>query len=99
MIKPWRLLPGPHITLPVAVILNRFLTEDFVFILGICLSLKLFEGYIDKTQCNLTARHATIEPGRVSIPALIRGFPPQSKKKEHKTSLKALQKITNFEAS
>src|SRR3954470_4915791 len=30
-----RFLPGPAITLPVAVILKRFFTEDFVFILGI----------------------------------------------------------------
>src|SRR5579863_1973330 len=35
LIRPWRLLPGPASTLPVAVILNRFLTDDLVFILGI----------------------------------------------------------------
>jgi hypothetical protein len=31
-------MPGPAFTLPVAVILNRFLTDDLVFILGILLS-------------------------------------------------------------
>src|SRR5579872_6577984 len=35
----WRLKPGPAFTLPVAVILNRFLTDDLVFALGICISL------------------------------------------------------------
>src|SRR5690348_10128244 len=35
LIRPWRFMPGPAFTLPVAVILNRFLTEDLVFILGI----------------------------------------------------------------
>src|SRR5260370_40992886 len=35
LIRPWRFMPGPASTLPVAVILNRFLTDDFVFILGI----------------------------------------------------------------
>jgi hypothetical protein len=34
----WRFMPGPAFTLPVAVILNRFLTDDLVFILGILLS-------------------------------------------------------------
>src|SRR5215472_16497838 len=34
----WRLKPGPAFTLPVAVILNRFLTDDLVFILGIWIS-------------------------------------------------------------
>src|SRR5271156_7251481 len=34
----WRFLPGPASTLPVAVILNRFLTDDLVFILGILVS-------------------------------------------------------------
>src|SRR6195952_5403577 len=38
LISPWRLLPGPASTLPVAVILNRFLTDDLVFILGILVS-------------------------------------------------------------
>src|ERR1700761_3837314 len=38
LIRPWRLLPGPASTLPVAVILNRFLTDDLVFILGILVS-------------------------------------------------------------
>src|SRR3954468_7607717 len=33
--RQWRFLPGPASTLPVAVILKRFFTEDFVFILGI----------------------------------------------------------------
>src|SRR3984957_11837863 len=35
-IKQCRFMPGPASTLPVAVILNRFLTDDLVFILGIC---------------------------------------------------------------
>ena len=34
----WRFMPGPAFTLPVAVILNRFLTDDLVFILGIWVS-------------------------------------------------------------
>src|SRR3984893_14194304 len=34
----WRFMPGPAFTLPVAVILNRFLTDDLVFILGILFS-------------------------------------------------------------
>ena len=38
LIRPWRLLPWPAITLPVAVILNRFLTDDLVFIFGISYS-------------------------------------------------------------
>src|SRR3954464_3229825 len=33
--RQWRFLPGPARTLPVAVTLKRFFTEDFVFILGI----------------------------------------------------------------
>src|SRR6266581_2829491 len=35
------LKPGPAFTLPVAVILNRFLTDDLVFILGIWFSFSL----------------------------------------------------------
>jgi hypothetical protein len=31
-------MPGPAFTFPVAVILNRFLTDDLVFILGIWVS-------------------------------------------------------------
>ena len=38
LIRPWRFMPGPASTLPVAVILNRFLTDDLVFILGIWVS-------------------------------------------------------------
>ena len=38
VIRPWRFMPGPASTLPVAVILNRFLTDDLVFILGILVS-------------------------------------------------------------
>jgi hypothetical protein len=37
-LRQWRFLPGPARTLPVAVILNRFLTDDLVFILGILVS-------------------------------------------------------------
>src|SRR5215472_16240867 len=37
----WRFMPGPAFTLPVAVILNRFLTDDLVFILGIFVSFGL----------------------------------------------------------
>src|SRR5580704_13023795 len=39
LIRPWRFMPGPARTLPVAVILKRFFTEDFVFSLGIFVSL------------------------------------------------------------
>jgi hypothetical protein len=39
LIMPWRLPAAAALTLPVAVILNRFLAEDFVFILGILLLL------------------------------------------------------------
>src|ERR1700722_10597719 len=39
LIRPWRFMPGPARTFPVAVILKRFLTEDFVFSLGILISL------------------------------------------------------------
>src|SRR5215813_10059981 len=39
LIMPWRLPMACALTLPVAVILNRFLAEDLVFILGILLSL------------------------------------------------------------
>ena len=34
LIRPWRFMPGPDITLPVAVILNLFLTDDFGLHLG-----------------------------------------------------------------
>src|SRR5271165_3149473 len=34
-------MPGPASTFPVAVILNRFFTDDLVFILGISVSLLL----------------------------------------------------------
>src|ERR1700733_13549875 len=37
-LRQWRFMPGPARTLPVAVILNRFLTDDLVFILGILVS-------------------------------------------------------------
>ena len=37
-IRLCRFLPGPASTLPVAVILKRFFTELFVFILGIWVS-------------------------------------------------------------
>ncbi|MNY82417.1 hypothetical protein D3C86_2244960 [compost metagenome] len=37
LIMPWRLPAAAARTLPVAVILNRFLADDFVFILGILL--------------------------------------------------------------
>src|ERR1700757_575893 len=40
-LRQWRFLPGPASTLPVAVILNRFLTDDLVFILGISISFRL----------------------------------------------------------
>src|SRR5579872_5361019 len=38
LMRPWRFMPGPARTLPVAVSRKRFLTEDLVFSLGICLS-------------------------------------------------------------
>jgi hypothetical protein len=37
LIMPWRLPAAAASTLPVAVILNRFFADDFVFILGILL--------------------------------------------------------------
>jgi hypothetical protein len=37
LIMPWRLPAAPARNLPDAVILNRFLQDDFVFILGILL--------------------------------------------------------------
>ncbi len=37
LIMPWRLPAAPARTLPEAVILNRFLADDLVFILGILL--------------------------------------------------------------
>ena len=37
LIMPWRLPIACALTLPVAVILNRFLAADLVFILGILL--------------------------------------------------------------
>ena len=39
LIMPWRLPAWPALTLPVAVILKRFLAPDLVFILGILLVL------------------------------------------------------------
>jgi hypothetical protein len=38
LIMPWRLPACPALILPEAVVLNRFLAEDLVFILGILLS-------------------------------------------------------------
>ena len=40
LIMPWRLPAGPALTLPEAVIENRFLAADLVFIFGILLSLR-----------------------------------------------------------
>ena len=48
-------MPGPAFTLPVAVILNRFLTDDLVFILGILVSFRL--GACRQAQA-LAAGHA-----------------------------------------
>ncbi|GBQ90103.1 hypothetical protein AA13595_2814 [Gluconacetobacter johannae DSM 13595] len=59
-------MPGPASTLPVAVILNRFLTDDLVFILGIFVSfiyrLRPHRG----TQAAVTAGHAHSRPGRAN---------------------------------
>src|SRR6195952_4759553 len=65
LIRPWRLLPGPASTLPVAVILNRFLTDDLVFSLGILVSFWLALAHPDwvKRQA-VAAGHA--HPGPVS---------------------------------
>src|SRR5690606_7431334 len=41
LIMPWRLPAAADLTLPVPVILNRFLAADLVFILGILLVLSL----------------------------------------------------------
>jgi hypothetical protein len=66
----WRFLPGPAKTLPVAVILNRFLTEDLVFILGILTLLSVVvpemrrrEGEADTS---VAAGHAHSRPGRAN---------------------------------
>src|SRR6185437_9702784 len=61
LIRPWRLLPGPASTLPVAVILNRFLTDDLVFILGISISFS--QGPPAKRQA-VAAGHALPGPAR-----------------------------------
>ena len=50
LIRPWRLLPGPASTLPVAVILNRFLTDDLVFILGILVSFWFALAHPDRVK-------------------------------------------------
>src|ERR1700742_3432406 len=49
-LRQWRFLPGPARTLPVAVILNRFLTDDLVFILGILVSFWLTLARPDRTK-------------------------------------------------
>src|SRR5690606_37502741 len=41
LIMPWRLPAAAAFTLPVPVILNRFLADDLVFILGILLILSM----------------------------------------------------------
>ena len=38
LIMPWRLPAWPALTVPLAVMLNRFLQLDFVFIFGISVS-------------------------------------------------------------
>src|SRR6476469_10004719 len=64
----WRLKPGPAFTLPVAVILNRFLTDDLVFILGIWFSFLAAarRGPRDKPGIPqaVAAGHAHSRPGR-----------------------------------
>ena len=62
---PWRLPAAPARSLPDAVILNRFLQDDFVFILGILLS-----------PCSLSIKIAAMacpnRPGDVKLPHLSR---------------------------
>src|SRR6195952_3088649 len=67
LIRPWRLLPGPASTLPVAVILNRFLTDDLVFNLGISVS---YRGAAPSPpKASGAARHrATEQPSRPGMP-------------------------------
>ena len=66
--RPWRFLPGPASTLPVAVILNRFLTDDFVFILGISISLSCRPCARSgmSTDAGVAAGHAHSRPGRAN---------------------------------
>src|SRR6185312_17278789 len=61
LIRPWRLLPGPASTLPVAVILNRFLTDDLVFILGILTPSGWRPAGIERQA--VAAGHAHSRPG------------------------------------
>ena len=64
-IRQWRFLPGPARTLPVAVILNRFLTDDLVFILGILVSFWFTLAHPDRVKRQaVAAGHA--HPGPVS---------------------------------
>src|SRR6516162_6718190 len=53
-------MPGPAFTLPVAVILNRFLTDDLVFTLGISISSSPSPPNWQATA----AGHAHSRPGR-----------------------------------
>src|ERR1700729_3649758 len=62
LIRPWRFIPGPASTLPVAVILNRFLTDDLVFILGIWVSFRWTAGP-GKGRTAVAAGHAHFRPG------------------------------------
>src|SRR5580704_17579628 len=63
-LRQWRFLPGPARTLPVAVILNRFLTDDLVFILGILISLWFALARPDWTKsASSRGRACPIRPG------------------------------------
>src|ERR1700712_2165117 len=62
-IRLWRFLPGPARTLPVAVILNRFLTEDLVFSLGIWVSLLWTCPAWVAGNAGVAAGHARSRPG------------------------------------
>src|SRR5271169_4724057 len=66
----WRFLPGPASTLPVPVILNRFLTEDLVFSLGICGLLRSKSRHEGRTAPStmVAAGHAHFRPGRANKP-------------------------------
>src|ERR1700733_8051452 len=62
----WRFMPGPAFTLPVAVILNRFLTDDLVFILGIWVSSGLGACQADRrSRPGMPYRPGRASEGRV----------------------------------
>src|ERR1700683_2554555 len=64
-LRQWRFMPGPARTLPVAVILNRFLTDDLVFILGILVSFWFVLTRPDRPR-RTNSRGRACPPGPVS---------------------------------